>query len=159
MEYSRLLSCVHFAGTCLLHATYSSRQHGMAQLHPCWLASRRLVWRPHLGTVQLEVSSGDVCIKFHVSPPTATILTHFSDASPSHTAQALAVFTGLTAVVVRSKAAFWVKHGVLAEERQTRGGPGGRAVMVYTRATTLPALLDGGAQHAGKYLFVGSHQA
>ncbi len=123
-------------------------------------APRKLLWRPTLGLVELEVVIGDsVPLEFHVTPVHAAILLQFSDqghaapgssaqgaaassdagaagrsgkgAAGTATANALAAALGVPQAVVRSKALFWVNNGVLLESR----GPGGE--VVYRRAEAL----------------------
>ncbi|GLI63750.1 hypothetical protein VaNZ11_006823, partial [Volvox africanus] len=133
---------------------------------------RRLRWRPHLGSVDLDVSAGGVTASFSVSPLMATLLLAFRDRA-SLSAGELAATVGLPAVLVRRKMLFWVNHGVVVEGRTSRpnGGGGGSSQgpsnagvwgmaihgsgqttgagdshyqqLVYRRAEVLPAELQG----------------
>ncbi|KIY92945.1 anaphase-promoting complex subunit 2 [Monoraphidium neglectum] len=95
---------------------YAERYHHLK-------APRKLMWRPSLGAVTLEVSCGGAAIEFRVTPLHAALLLRFAGRAPGDalSAGALAAALGVPQAVVRRKALFWVDNGVLAEGR-TAGG-------------------------------------
>jgi len=105
---------------------YAERYHHLK-------APRKLIWRPSLGAVTLEVTCGDAAVEFRVTPLHAAILLRFSGAGPGDalTASQLAAALGAPLAVVRRKALFWVSSGVLVEGR-TGGGD-----VAYRRAEAL----------------------
>ncbi|EFJ49123.1 hypothetical protein VOLCADRAFT_80889 [Volvox carteri f. nagariensis] len=89
--------------------TYEQRYHHLK-------TPRKLRWRPHLGSVDLDVSAGGVTASFSVSPLMATLLIAFKD-RPVMSAGELAAAVGLPPALVRRKMLFWVNHGVIVEGR------------------------------------------
>lgn len=91
-------------------------------------AMRTLSWKPHLGSVTLDVELEDrVLTSFTVSPIHAAIILHFQDQS-SWTLEELSAKLGAPKELVHRKLAMWQQHGVLQEE----AGGGGSYHVVET---------------------------
>ncbi|XP_048875739.1 anaphase-promoting complex subunit 2 isoform X2 [Brienomyrus brachyistius] len=79
-------------------------------------AMRTLSWKPHLGSVTLDVELGDRTLtNLSVSPIHAAIILHFQDKS-SWSLEELSGALGVPQEMVRRKLALWQQHGVLREE-------------------------------------------
>ncbi|XP_029997484.1 anaphase-promoting complex subunit 2 [Sphaeramia orbicularis] len=79
-------------------------------------AMRTLSWKPHLGSVTLDVELEDRTLThLTVSPIHAAIILHFQDKS-SWTLEELSVKLGAPKELVHRKLALWQQHGVLREE-------------------------------------------
>uniref|UniRef100_A0A8C4NWE8 Anaphase-promoting complex subunit 2 n=1 Tax=Dicentrarchus labrax TaxID=13489 RepID=A0A8C4NWE8_DICLA len=89
-------------------------------------AMRTLSWKPHLGSVTLDVELEDRTLSnLTVSPIHAAIILHFQEKS-SWTLEELSVKLGAPKELVHRKLALWQQHGVLREEA------GGRYYVVET---------------------------
>uniref|UniRef100_A0A1A7WQN9 Anaphase-promoting complex subunit 2 n=1 Tax=Iconisemion striatum TaxID=60296 RepID=A0A1A7WQN9_9TELE len=92
-------------------------------------AMRTLSWKPHLGSVTLDVELEDrVLSHLTVSPIHAAIILHFQEKS-SWTLEELSVKLGAPKELVHRKLALWQQHGVLKEE------VGGRYCVLETRSS------------------------
>ncbi|KAF3699732.1 Anaphase-promoting complex subunit 2 [Channa argus] len=79
-------------------------------------AMRTLSWKPHLGSVTLDVELEDRTLtNLNVSPIHAAIILHFQEKS-SWTVEELSVKLGAPKELVHRKLALWQQHGVLREE-------------------------------------------
>uniref|UniRef100_A0A8C7HIN9 Anaphase-promoting complex subunit 2 n=1 Tax=Oncorhynchus kisutch TaxID=8019 RepID=A0A8C7HIN9_ONCKI len=79
-------------------------------------AMRTLSWKPHLGSVTLDVELEDRTLtNLTVSPIHAAIILHFQDKS-SWTLEELSGVLGVPQEVARRKLALWQQQGVLKEE-------------------------------------------
>ncbi|XP_076609645.1 anaphase-promoting complex subunit 2 [Chaetodon auriga] len=89
-------------------------------------AMRTLSWKPHLGSVTLDVELEDRTLtNLTVSPIHAAIILHFQE-KDSWTLEELSVKLGAPKELVHRKLALWQQHGVLREEA------GGRYYVVET---------------------------
>ncbi|TDH03354.1 hypothetical protein EPR50_G00162310 [Perca flavescens] len=89
-------------------------------------AMRTLSWKPHLGSVTLDLELEDRTLtNLTVSPIHAAIILHFQEKS-SWTLEELSVKLGAPKELVHRKLALWQQHGVLREEA------GGRYYVVET---------------------------
>ncbi|XP_042249219.1 anaphase-promoting complex subunit 2 [Thunnus maccoyii] len=89
-------------------------------------AMRTLSWKPHLGSVTLDVELEDRTLSnLTVSPIHAAIILHFQEKS-SWTLEELSGKLGAPKELVHRKLALWQQHGVLREEA------GGRYYVVET---------------------------
>lgn len=79
--------------------------------------NRTLVWKPHLGLVNMEVTLKDRTLEFTVSPVHATILWHFQDKS-KWTINELSSTMQMQASMLRRKITFWQSHGILQEKEK-----------------------------------------
>uniref|UniRef100_A0A665T0A7 Anaphase-promoting complex subunit 2 n=1 Tax=Echeneis naucrates TaxID=173247 RepID=A0A665T0A7_ECHNA len=87
---------------------------------------RTLSWKPHLGSVTLDVELEDRTLtNLTVSPIHAAIILHFQDKS-SWSLEDLSMKLGAPKELVHRKLALWQQHGVLREEA------GGRYYVVET---------------------------
>uniref|UniRef100_A0A1A8GU40 Anaphase-promoting complex subunit 2 n=1 Tax=Nothobranchius korthausae TaxID=1143690 RepID=A0A1A8GU40_9TELE len=92
-------------------------------------AMRTLSWKPHLGSVTLDVELEDrVLSHLTVSPIHAAIILHFQEKS-SWTLEELSVKLGAPKELVHRKLAMWQQYGVLMEEA------GGRICVLETRSS------------------------
>ncbi|XP_029945409.1 anaphase-promoting complex subunit 2 [Salarias fasciatus] len=83
-------------------------------------AMRTLSWKPHLGSVTLNVELEDrTLIDLTVSPIHAAIILHFQDKS-SWTLEELSAQMGAPQELLHRKLALWQQHGVLREEAPGR---------------------------------------
>ncbi|PSC76910.1 anaphase-promoting complex subunit 2 [Micractinium conductrix] len=94
-------------------------------------APRKLVWRPALGSVSLDLFIGDQEKEFTVSPLHASILMAFQH-RPEWPAAELAERFGVPPDVLRRKIVFWINQGVLGESRAA-----GQPLPTYHRNETL----------------------
>ncbi|KAL0965447.1 hypothetical protein UPYG_G00281380 [Umbra pygmaea] len=79
-------------------------------------AMRTLSWKPHLGSVTLDVELEDRTLtNLTVSPIHAAIILHFQDKS-LWTLEELSVALGVPQEMLRRKLALWQQQGVLKEE-------------------------------------------
>ena len=78
-------------------------------------ASRKLNWKPHLGTVELELkrANGEPW-SVSVTPMQATLAMHFQDSS-EWTLNALAERLHAPADVVKRRLRFWVNNGLIEQ--------------------------------------------
>ncbi|MEQ2211602.1 hypothetical protein XENOCAPTIV_009005, partial [Xenoophorus captivus] len=91
-------------------------------------AMRTLSWKPHLGSVTLDVELEDRTLtNLTVSPIHAAIILHFqekstslSSGSGSWTLEELSLKLGVPKELVHRKLALWQQHGVLREEAAGR---------------------------------------
>ncbi|XP_029015839.1 anaphase-promoting complex subunit 2 [Betta splendens] len=89
-------------------------------------AMRTLSWKPHLGSVTLDVELEDRTLtNLTVSPIHAAIILHFQEKN-SWTLEELSMKLGAPKELVHRKVALWQQHGVLREEA------GGRYYVVET---------------------------
>ncbi|XP_023142334.2 anaphase-promoting complex subunit 2 [Amphiprion ocellaris] len=89
-------------------------------------AMRTLSWKPHLGSVTLDVELEDRTLThLTVSPIHAAIILHFQDKS-CWTLEELSLKLGAPKELLHRKLALWQQHGVLREEA------GGRYYVVET---------------------------
>ncbi|KAK5855782.1 hypothetical protein PBY51_007424 [Eleginops maclovinus] len=89
-------------------------------------AMRTLSWKPHLGSVTLDLELEDRTLtNLSVTPIHAAIILHFQDKS-SWTLEELSVKLGAPKELLHRKLALWQQHGVLREEA------GGRYYVVET---------------------------
>uniref|UniRef100_A0AAY4CIS9 Anaphase-promoting complex subunit 2 n=2 Tax=Denticeps clupeoides TaxID=299321 RepID=A0AAY4CIS9_9TELE len=89
-------------------------------------AMRTLSWKPHLGTVTLDLELEDRTLSnLSVSPIHAAIILHFQDKA-NWTLEELSGALGVPQEMVRRKLALWQQHGVVRE------GPGGRYSVLET---------------------------
>nr|UUW46957.1 anaphase-promoting complex subunit 2-like protein [Platichthys stellatus] len=83
-------------------------------------AMRTLSWKPHLGSVTLDVELEDRTLtNLTVSPIHAAIILHFQEKS-SWTLEELSLKLGAPRELVHRKIALWQQHGVLREEAAGR---------------------------------------
>ncbi|XP_060945588.1 anaphase-promoting complex subunit 2 [Limanda limanda] len=83
-------------------------------------AMRTLSWKPHLGSVTLDVELEDRTLtNLSVTPIHAAIILHFQEKS-SWTLEELSVKLGAPRELVHRKIALWQQHGVLREEAAGR---------------------------------------
>uniref|UniRef100_A0AAQ5Y6I6 Anaphase-promoting complex subunit 2 n=1 Tax=Amphiprion ocellaris TaxID=80972 RepID=A0AAQ5Y6I6_AMPOC len=96
-------------------------------MFPClFQAMRTLSWKPHLGSVTLDVELEDRTLThLTVSPIHAAIILHFQDKS-CWTLEELSLKLGAPKELLHRKLALWQQHGVLREEA------GGRYYVVET---------------------------
>ncbi|KAI3359966.1 hypothetical protein L3Q82_013850, partial [Scortum barcoo] len=81
-------------------------------------AMRTLSWKPHLGSVTLDVELEDRTLtNLTVSPIHAAIILHFQDKS-SWTLEELSAKLGAPKELVHRKLALWQQHGVLSDEER-----------------------------------------
>ncbi|XP_072529315.1 anaphase-promoting complex subunit 2 [Salminus brasiliensis] len=79
-------------------------------------AMRTLSWKPHLGSVTLDVELEDRTLSnLSVSPIHAAIILHFQDKG-TWTLEELSGVLGVSQELVRRKLALWQQHGVVQEE-------------------------------------------
>uniref|UniRef100_A0A7N8Y6Q9 Anaphase-promoting complex subunit 2 n=1 Tax=Mastacembelus armatus TaxID=205130 RepID=A0A7N8Y6Q9_9TELE len=79
-------------------------------------AMRTLSWKPHLGSVTMDVELEDRTLpNLTVSPIHAAIILHFQEKS-SWTLEELSLKLGAPKELVHRKLALWQQHGVLREE-------------------------------------------
>ncbi|MBN3272417.1 ANC2 protein, partial [Polyodon spathula] len=79
-------------------------------------AMRTLSWKPHLGSVTLDLELGDRTLSnLSVSPVHAAIIMHFQDRS-SWTLEELGEALEMPASVLRRRMTLWQQQGVLREE-------------------------------------------
>ncbi|XP_030623702.1 anaphase-promoting complex subunit 2 [Chanos chanos] len=89
-------------------------------------AMRTLSWKPHLGSVTLDVELGDRTLtNITVSPIHAAIILHFQEKA-TWTLEELSGVVGVPQEMVRRKLALWQQQGVVREEA------GGRYTVLET---------------------------
>lgn len=76
--------------------------------------NRTLCWKPHLGSVNIEIVLKDRNMNFTVSPVHAVIIWHFQDKT-QWTVDELSQIMVVPATVLRRKIAFWQTQGLLKE--------------------------------------------
>ncbi|KAJ4430988.1 hypothetical protein ANN_19581, partial [Periplaneta americana] len=76
--------------------------------------NRTLCWKPHLGSVNLDIELKDRKINLTVSPIHATIIWHFQTKN-QWTIEELSQLMHVPATVLRRKIAFWQSQGLLRE--------------------------------------------
>ncbi|GAA6105749.1 anaphase-promoting complex subunit 2 [Tachysurus ichikawai] len=85
-------------------------------------AMRTLSWKPHLGSVTLDVELEDRTLtNLSVSPIHAAIILHFQDKG-TWALEELSGVLGVPQELLRRKLALWQQHGVLHEESPGRYG-------------------------------------
>ena len=101
--------------------------------------NRTLVWKPHLGTVDVEIELGERVIRLKVSPMHAAII-HLFEEKDKWTVEELSSRLGTPVAAVKRKLALWQSHGVLKE------GDGGAIVLIEEQAgsSVNHELLEGG---------------
>lgn len=83
-------------------------------------AMRTLSWKPHLGSVSLDVELQDrTLVDLTVTPMHAAIILHFQEKS-SWTLEELSARLGAPPKLLHRKLALWQQHGVLREEAAGR---------------------------------------
>eukprot|EP01116_Phalansterium_solitarium_P011803 TRINITY_DN27598_c0_g1_i1.p1 TRINITY_DN27598_c0_g1~~TRINITY_DN27598_c0_g1_i1.p1 ORF type:complete len:814 (+),score=307.14 TRINITY_DN27598_c0_g1_i1:142-2583(+) len=77
--------------------------------------SRQLVWRPHLGTVEVELEFDDgQTLELSLTPLQAAIIMHFQDTEVwvlSELAEAL----GISTSALQKRMSFWINNGIVKE--------------------------------------------
>ena len=76
----------------------------------------RLVWKPHLGFVDLDLEIGEKTFSLKVSPVLAAIIFKFQEAT-EWTAQQLAASIKVPVSTLRRRISYWQTQGILAETR------------------------------------------
>ncbi|PNF17763.1 hypothetical protein B7P43_G06880 [Cryptotermes secundus] len=76
--------------------------------------NRTLSWKPHLGSVNIDIELKDRKINLTVSPTHATIIWHFQTKN-QWTVEELSQLMHVPATVLRRKIAFWQSQGMLRE--------------------------------------------
>ncbi|KAG8225667.1 hypothetical protein J437_LFUL006691 [Ladona fulva] len=76
--------------------------------------NRTLCWKPHLGSVTLDIELKDRSLHLSVSPIHATIIWHFQEKS-QWTIEELNQVMHVPSTMLRRKIAFWQSQGVLKE--------------------------------------------
>ncbi|XP_067004982.2 anaphase-promoting complex subunit 2 [Anabrus simplex] len=76
--------------------------------------NRTLCWKPHLGSVFLDIQLKDRTISFTVSPTHATIIWHFQTKN-QWTVEELSQIMHVPSTVLRRKIAYWQSQGLLRE--------------------------------------------
>ena len=101
-------------------------------------APRKLVWKPSLGCVTLDVSFSDKTVKdVKCSPIHATILLAFGEVK-RWKLSALSERVGMTPDAVKKKIAHWINRGFVLEAERSAGGE-----IVYEAPEALGAGEDG----------------
>ncbi|KAL5012414.1 hypothetical protein ScPMuIL_010965 [Solemya velum] len=77
--------------------------------------NRTLVWKPHLGLVNIDIELKDRTLNFSVSPVYAAIIMQFQDKA-RWTVEELSNDLQMPATALRRKVAFWQSQGLLKEE-------------------------------------------
>ena len=88
---------------------YSKRYHHLK-------APRQLMWRPTLGTVEVEIMRGDFELTLSVSTMEAAVLQHFTR-KERWGQDDLAAEMGINRATLRRKAVVWINNGLLVEEK------------------------------------------
>ncbi|KAG8194712.1 hypothetical protein JTE90_028026 [Oedothorax gibbosus] len=76
--------------------------------------NRTLVWKTHLGSVEVDIEMKGRTVTLKTSPIHVTILWHFQE-KPKWTITELSTEMQLSASVLRRKITFWQSHGILQE--------------------------------------------
>ena len=101
---------------------YSKRYHHLK-------APRQLMWRPTLGTVEVEVMRGELELQLSVSTMEAAVLSHFQR-KDRWGQDELAAEMGINRATLRRKAVVWINQGLLVEEKNE--GPDGSSYRLTT---------------------------
>ena len=135
------LSCVYAPPhPCCLHAVHRARFEKQF-MHA--KAPRKLVWKPALGCVTLDVTFADKTVKgVKCTPIHATILVTFGE-QPKWTLSALAAKLKLEADALKRRMALWVNRGFIHEVSRSADGE-----IHYEAPTHLGAGAEG-RPHAG----------
>jgi anaphase-promoting complex subunit 2 len=99
-----------------LHPRVQRRLDTFSEVYQQQKQSRKLVWKTHVGTVEMEISfagSGDTQT-FTVSPLLATIILHFQDRAVWSLTE-LAAKVGVSCDFLKRKIVFWIHNGVIQE--------------------------------------------
>ena len=80
-------------------------------------APRQLMWRPTLGTVEVEVMRGELELQLSVSTMEAAVLSHFQR-KDRWGQDELAAEMGINRATLRRKAVVWINQGLLVEEKK-----------------------------------------
>ncbi|XP_077299821.1 anaphase promoting complex subunit morula [Arctopsyche grandis] len=75
--------------------------------------NRTLNWKPHLGTVNIEIEIGDKTMDLNVSPMQATIIMHFQE-KPEWYLDDLSQVMKVPATVLRRKMTYWQSLGLMS---------------------------------------------
>lgn len=75
--------------------------------------NRTLNWKPHLGTVNIEIEIGDKTLDLNVSPMQATIIMHFQE-KPEWYLDDLSQVMKVPATVLRRKMTYWQSLGLMS---------------------------------------------
>ncbi|XP_041969112.1 anaphase-promoting complex subunit 2 [Aricia agestis] len=81
--------------------------------------NRTLIWKPHLGNVNIEVEIGDKKLDLTVSPFNATLIIHFQN-KPEWSLEDLHKVMKVPITVLRRKIIYWQSLGIIAEKSQDR---------------------------------------
>ncbi|KAL3914904.1 MAG: hypothetical protein SGPRY_007457, partial [Prymnesium sp.] len=82
-------------------------------------APRKLLWKPSLGSVTLDVSFSDCTVKdVSCSPLHATILHHFAQ-RPAWSLSSLSAEMGIRPELLRKRMALWLNRGFIVETSRT----------------------------------------
>lgn len=79
--------------------------------------NRTLNWKPHLGTVNIEIEIGDKKLELTVSPFNATLIMHFQS-KPEWSIEELHQVMKVPVTVLRRKITYWQSMGMIAEKGQ-----------------------------------------
>ncbi len=82
-----------------------------AQSYHALKTPRKLQWKRHLGTVELDVAVGSKTLQLSVTPAQASLLLHFNGQATLPLAK-LAQLMGVAVPTARNVALFWVAKGV-----------------------------------------------
>lgn len=77
--------------------------------------NRTLYWKPHLGSIEIELELNGKSHEFKVSPIHAAIIWHFQSKS-SYTLDELSLLLEMPAQALQRKISFWQSQGVLRED-------------------------------------------
>ncbi|GFN88361.1 anaphase-promoting complex subunit 2 [Plakobranchus ocellatus] len=91
--------------------------------------NRTLVWKPHLGVMNIELELNGETLSFSVSPVQAAIIMKFQEKN-QWSLESLSHELEMTPSVLRRKLAFWQGQGLVRESVQE--GPGGDNHQIYT---------------------------
>ena len=84
---------------------------------------RKLKFRPHQGVVDLHIEAGGISASFKVSPIHATLILQFTQGTEGEghelSSSELSKKTGLSPALVNRKMAFWTRHGVVVERKES----------------------------------------
>ncbi len=101
-------------------------------------APRKLVWKPSLGCVTLDVVFTDKTVRdVKCSPIAATVLMAFSD-KKQHALSSLSSQLGIPADALRKKLSQWINRGFIVEVSRTPSGD-----ILYESPAALGAVADG----------------
>ncbi|ESO09432.1 hypothetical protein HELRODRAFT_73864, partial [Helobdella robusta] len=77
--------------------------------------NRTLIWKPHLGLVNMEIELKGKILTFNVSPIHAAIIWHFQS-KPVYTVDELSSIMQMPTQALQRKIAFWQSQGLLKED-------------------------------------------